>query len=69
MAYNFKWEADVDLLSSQQVTDICLSVQPSSEEVNNSRALEQVAFYYLERILKIVASSEVQNMHPHHQKL
>ena len=69
VAYNFKWEADVDLLSSQQVTDICLSVQPSSEEVNNSRALEQVAFYYLERTLKIVASSEVQNMHPHHQKL
>ena len=69
VAYNFEWQPDVDLLSSQQVTDICLSVQPSSEEVNNSRALEQVAFYYLESTLKIVASSEVQKMHPHHQKL
>lgn len=69
VAHNFKWEPDVDLLSSQQVTDICLSGQPSSEEVNHARLLEQVAFYYLEWTLKIVASSEVHNMHPHHQKL
>ena len=69
VAHNFKWEPDVDLLSSQQVTDLCLSGQPSTEEVNDSRALEQVAFYYLEWTLKIVATSEVHNMHPHHQKL
>ena len=69
VAYNFVWEPDVDMLSSQQVTDICLSAHPSSEEVNNSRVLEQVALYYVERTLKIVGSSEVPNMHSHHQKL
>ena len=69
VAHNFKWEPDVDLLSSQQVTDLCLLEQPSIEEVNISRAFEQVAFYYLEWTLKIVATSEVHNMHPHHQKL
>ena len=68
VAHNFKWEPDVDLLSSQQVTDLCLSEKPSIEEVNVSKALEQVAFYYLEWTLKIVATSEVHNMHPHHQK-
>ena len=69
VAYNFKWEPDVDLLSSQQVTDICLSEQPSLEEMKGSRVLEQVAFYYLEWTLKTVASNEVHNMHFHHQKL
>ena len=69
VAYNFRWEPDVDLLSSQQMTDLCLSEEPSIEEVNFSKTLEQVAFYYLEWTLKIVATSEVHNIHPHHQKL
>ncbi len=69
VAHNLKWEPDVDLLSSQQVTDFCVPGQPSTEEVNDTRALEQVAFYYMEWTLKIVATSEVNNMHPHHQKL
>ena len=69
VAHNFKWEPDVDLLSSKQVRDLCLSRQSSTEEVNDNRAFEQVAFYYMESTLKIVATSEVHNMHPHHQRL
>ena len=69
VAHKFKWEPDVDLLSSQQVTDLCLSRQPFTEEIDDNRAMEQVAFYYMEWTLTIVATSEVHNMHPQHQRL
>ena len=69
VAYNFKWEPDIDLCSSQKVTDLCFSRQSLDVEIGASRVLEQVAFYYMEWTLRTVATSEVSNMHPHHQKL
>ena len=69
VAYNVKWEVDVELLSSQAVTKICIGEPPTMNEKAASRTLNQVAFYYMEWALKVVALSEVQDMHPHHQKL
>ncbi|KAL6715297.1 hypothetical protein ACLMJK_007562 [Lecanora helva] len=69
MAHHFQWGPDVDFLSSAQTRDLCLKGESFIEEVNDSRDLEQVAFYYVEWALKIVANSELHIMHTHHQKL
>ena len=69
VAYNFKWAPDVDLLSSPDVTYLCGRDLLAIEEINASRAVEQMAFYSMEWVLNIVSPNEVQVMHTHHQKL
>ncbi len=69
VAYNFKWAPDVDLLSSPDVTYLCARNPLAIEEINASRAVEQMAFYWMEWVLNIFSPNEVQGMHTHHQKL
>ena len=66
-AYNYQWKADVDLLTFHDVAELCADLGPQSEEQTWTRALEEVAFYYVEQALDAVPAISVPVMHPHHK--
>jgi len=69
VAYNLKWETDVDLLSSDDVAELCADVQPPSGEESAIRALEQAGFYHMEKALKTIPPKKVANMLEYHKRL
>ena len=68
IAYNMKWDADVDLLSSADVSELCADIQPPADEQSRIRALEQAGFYFMEHALKQLSPDEVSNMIPYHKR-
>ena len=68
IAYNYLWKADADLLTCQDVVELCADIRPLPEEPPQIRALEQVGFYYVEQALDAIPAISVPMMHPHHRK-
>ena len=68
IAYNLKWDVDVDLLSSAGVSDLCADILPPAGEQNRIRALEQAGFYFMGHALKQLSSEEIENMIPYHKR-
>ncbi|KAL9069652.1 MAG: hypothetical protein Q9157_006092 [Trypethelium eluteriae] len=69
LCFQTVWEADPDLLSAEQVVDICTTSKPPPEESEHAKALEQAAFYYVENVLQQLPTDATSRMLPHHQKL
>ena len=68
IAYNYIWKADPDLLTRQDVVELCADIRPPPEEPPQIRALEQVGFYYVEQALETVPAISVPTMYHHHRK-
>lgn len=67
ITYSVKWDPDVDLLSSNDVGNICGGLPLPSEESTASQALQQAAFYLAEKALTTVFPKETSDMHGSHQ--
>nr|ADA79525.1 polyketide synthase [Delitschia winteri] len=57
-AYNVKWSPDVELLSSQQISEICTAPPPPNAAFVRSK-LERVAFYFMEAAVAAIPSDVV----------
>ncbi|KAL9122898.1 MAG: hypothetical protein Q9187_000549 [Circinaria calcarea] len=69
LCFAMHWEQDADFLSSKDIGAICSGILAPLDDAGMIRALEQAGFYYMERALKLVPSTEIAKMHNHHKKL
>jgi acyl transferase domain-containing protein len=69
LCFYTQWDSDPDLLSAEQVIDLCTHIKPPLEESEHVKTLEQAAYYYVERALMQTSVDDVPKMQPHHQKL
>ena len=69
IAYNPKWEADVDLLSADDVADLCADTQQPASEKGIIQDLEQAGYYHMAHALQTVPSENVENMLHYHKRL
>lgn len=68
-AYNIEWIDDVDLLSRNDISDLCSDIKPPPEEQSLVRALEQAGFYLMEKCLTTVSRDEASSFLSHHNRL
>ena len=68
IAYNLQWEADVDILSTEQATRIAASDTCGDEELQAIALYEEAAYHYITNAFSIIQPSELTDMKPHLQK-
>jgi hypothetical protein len=54
VAYNLRWEADVDLLSAEQAANILASNACGDEELRALALYEEAAYYYITDAFSII---------------
>jgi malonyl CoA-acyl carrier protein transacylase/SAM-dependent methyltransferase len=69
LSYQTNWKPDPDFLSGNQLVWLSDSFRLSLKIKDQARMIQQAAFYYTERALKMVPATELPNMDPHHRKL
>lgn len=60
------WEPDVEHLTCAQLNDILRDSIPDID--SRPKDYELLAYFYFDRVLNEIRESEVEGMHPHHQK-
>ncbi|KAE8386150.1 hypothetical protein BDV23DRAFT_187535 [Aspergillus alliaceus] len=65
--YKVNWREDVDLLTPDNISDICSGVWDQSQE-EGILARERAAFYYMEQVLLEIRPEEVAQFRDYHQQ-
>lgn len=66
--YRVKWEPDVDMISSSDLSQELRTAHKSDGKPKTVRELEFLAYYFIDLALQEVPGTEAANMLPHHQK-
>lgn len=69
IAYNFKWEADPDLLTRDGLNKLLSESAPESSPARDSDLHEGAALYYVEEALKSIGTIDPATLPPHLQRL